>query len=147
MPPRDEDTPIPPTRPEPSDDERFNGRRGGGELPPPPMRDPRLEIPEILRTPIKKPELPNERKVVVIPPGSGGLGDLARALSVGLDFLFIIAAGGFLGWLFDWWRGTGNVGVLVGLGVGFLAGTARLLQRLNRDDKPGPKPGPGSPKR
>ncbi len=141
-------------QPETPRDDEVAGRAG---LPPTEMRDPRLEIPEVLRTPVKRPVLPSDRKFTPTPRGSGGLADLAKALTLGLDFLFIIAAGGFFGWLFDQWRGTGHAGVVTGLAVGFLAGTYRLLRRLNRDDWPRSGPGrgpgggsdrdPGSPKR
>lgn len=132
------------TRPDDADGEAWAGGHGS----PPPARDPRLEIPEVLRTPVKRPSLPSDPKPVsTVHPGAGGMTELAKALSLGFDFLFIIASGGLLGWLFDRWRGTGNLGVVIGLGVGFIAGTARLLQRLNRDDKPTPKGRPGSPSR
>lgn len=105
-------------------------------------RDPRLEIPEILRTPVKKPELLQPK---ANPPMLDGFGDLAKALAIGLDFLFMAAAGGVLGWLVDRWQGWSPKGLVIGLAIGFVAATVRLLQRLNREDRPKPPTTRGSP--
>lgn len=62
---------------------------------------------------------------------SGSVSDLGKSLAIGLDFLWMLAAGAFIGWLADRWLGKGHVGILIGLGLGFLVGTWRLLRRLN----------------
>src|SRR5262245_8976428 len=98
------------------------------DLPRAPTSDPRLEIPEILRTPVEKPDSLKARSQ----PGSSGLGVLGQALAIGVDFLCSIAAAALIGWLIDRWRGWSPYGLLVGLGVGFFAATIRLIQRLNR---------------
>ncbi|MBX3386027.1 MAG: AtpZ/AtpI family protein [Phycisphaeraceae bacterium] len=92
-----------------------------------PKSDPRLEIPEVLRKPIDHPSLRQPKKQ----PSLSGLGELGKALAIGLDFLFSIAAGGVLGWLIDRWLGSSPVGLLIGIGLGFGGGTFRMLQRLN----------------
>lgn len=97
---------------------------------PPSADDPRLAIPEVLRTPIKHPSL--EPKPA--PAALSGLGDLGKALAIGLDFLFSIAAAGLVGYLLDRWQGWSPAGLLIGLGVGFAAATVRILQRLNREE-------------
>lgn len=110
-----------PDRDQPSDPE-----------PTPPPRDPRLEIPEILRTPVDHPSL--NRK----PPGSSGVAafsDVSKALAIGLDFLFVGIAAAVLGWLADRWLGTSPIGLLIGLGAGFAAGTYRLIARLQAEDR------------
>lgn len=97
---------------------------------PPSADDPRLAIPEVLRTPIKHPS----REHPPAPPALSGLGDLGKALAIGLDFLFSIAAAGLLGYLLDRWQGWSPAGLLIGLGVGFAAATVRMLSRLNREE-------------
>lgn len=94
-------------------------------------RDPRLEIPEILRKPVDHPSL--RRKPVS--PVTSGLSDLGKALAVGLDFLFTIAAGGGIGWFADYTWGSSPYGVMVGLGIGFVAATYRIIERTNREDR------------
>ena len=87
---------------------------------PPEPGDPRLAIPEILRErpgstppPAKKPE---------------NFADTAKAWGMGLDLVFTTIGGLALGWAFDWWRGTGPWGAIIGLGVGFLTSTTRLIR-------------------
>lgn len=101
-----------------------------------PRTDPRLEIPELLRTPVDHPAARRIREGKSASQLGGnsasGMGDAAKALAIGLDFLVSAAAGGFLGWLIDRWLGSSPMGMVIGLGVGFAAGTVRLIQRLNR---------------
>jgi len=92
--------------------------------------DPRLEIPEVLRTPVKRPTLGQSTPGAV----GSGLGEVGRALSIALDFLFTIGGAGALGWLLDRWQGWTPYGLLIGLGLGFLLATVRIIQRSNRED-------------
>lgn len=100
---------------------------------PPPHNDPRLEIPEVLRTPVKRPEYTGDSKPAT---ATSTLGDLGSAMAIGIDFLASAAAGGFLGWLLDRFTPTAPYGLVVGLVVGFIAGTFRLIRRLNAPEKP-----------
>lgn len=95
-------------------------------------------IPELLTTPVQRPASMYPKSPGVI----AGLGDLGKSLALGLDFLFTSAAGGAVGYLFDRWKGSFPIGTVVGAGVGFLAGTFRLLRRLAKDD--GKKSGPSA---
>jgi predicted MFS family arabinose efflux permease len=52
----------------------------------PPSRDPRLEIPQALRDPVKHPSL-DPRKPSVM---SGSIGEAGTALAIGIDFLVIV---------------------------------------------------------
>jgi ATP synthase protein I len=106
--------------------------------PRPPSTDPHAPppIPDDLLAPVKRPSIDPDRPR---PPAIAGLGELAKSLSIGLDFLFMIAAGGALGWGIDWAAKVSPWGILVGLLVGFAWGTVRLLSRLNRDDPPAAK--------
>jgi F0F1-type ATP synthase assembly protein I len=89
--------------------------------PPPPTVDPRLEIPEVLRKPVRQPEpLPS-------PPQSWG--QAAAAWGIALDFVFTIIAGAGLGWLIDRWLNSAPWGVLVGLALGFGAAFVRIVKR------------------
>ena len=95
-------------------------------------RDPRREIPEILRTPVDHPSL--HRK----PAGTSGVaafGDVSKALAIGLDFLFVGIAAAVLGWLADRWLGSSPIGLLIGLCAGFAAGTYRLIARLQAEER------------
>ena len=93
--------------------------------------DPRLEIPEVLREPVRQSPIAGNH----VPPGVQGIGELGKALAIGLDFLFFAIAAGVLGWLVDRWLGSAPAGLLIGLGVGFISGTIRLIKRLNADDR------------
>jgi F0F1-type ATP synthase assembly protein I len=98
---------------------------------PPSADDPRLAIPEVLRTPVDHPSLrPKPRSA-----SSTGLEDLGKALAIGIDFLATTAAGGALGYLIDYWQGWYPYGLLTGLALGFIAATARIIQRANREDR------------
>lgn len=117
---------------------------------PPSRGDPRLEIPEVLRKPVKTPELLRPKPVSAT---AIGLGDLGRALAIGIDFLVTIAAGGGIGWAIDRWRGWAPYGLMIGLGIGFAVATVRIIQRTNKEDRartarpPSHSPGaPGPPR-
>ena len=92
-----------------------------------PPRPP--EIPEVLRKPVDRP-----RPVSNGGSALSGMGELGKALAIGLDFLFTIGAAGLLGYLLDRWQGWSPYGLLIGLAVGFLAATVRIIQRSNRED-------------
>lgn len=100
-----------------------------------PERDPRLEIPEVLRTPVRKPEYDpvtgsrKSRKEVVDASGIG------RAWAMSLDFVFTVLAGALLGWLIDRWRNSLPIGTLIGLGIGFVSGFIRLIRTTQRQER------------
>lgn len=96
-----------------------------------PSRDPRLEIPEALRDPVRHPSLDPKKPTVM----GGSIGEAGTALAIGIDFLVIVAAGGGLGWLADRQFGWGPAGVIVGSVVGMAAGLGRLIHRLSKEDK------------
>jgi ATP synthase protein I len=53
---------------------------------------------------------------------------LGQALRLSAEFIAGIIAGGFLGWLFDWWLGTSPWGFIVGLLLGFCSGMFNMLR-------------------
>lgn len=55
--------------------------------------------------------------------------ELWRLSGLGIEFASTIAVCGFAGWLFDRWRGTQPIGVLVGLIVGILVGGYNLIRQ------------------
>ena len=116
---------APPPKPDP-EDEANNVERSFR-----PGHDPRLEIPEVLRTPIDHPSkrAPQPGKVA---SSLGGLGDLSKALAIGFDFLFTTAAGAALGWGLDRWQGWSPYGLMFGGLLGFAFATVRMLKRLNK---------------
>lgn len=93
--------------------------------------DPRLEIPEALRTPINRPAsmraAPKGEESVVL--------GMAKAWGVALDFIFTIFAGAALGWGFDRWRGTAPKGLMVGLGVGFVIAFIRIVRGTIKQER------------
>ncbi|MFI4873073.1 MAG: AtpZ/AtpI family protein [Phycisphaerales bacterium JB061] len=89
---------------------------------PPEANDPRLAIPEILRDKPAKPKEDPESKSV------GGFGDTAKAWGMGLDLVFTTIGGFMLGWGFDYWRGTGPWGAIIGLALGFVLAMVRLVR-------------------
>lgn len=101
--------------------------------PPPPEIDPRLQIPEILRQPVRRPEPPPE------PPQSWG--QMAAAWGVALDFVFTIIAGAALGWLIDRWLKSSPWGVLGGLALGFAAALVRIVKRTQTSTRDRGAPG------
>lgn len=94
-----------------------------------PPRDPRLEIPAVLRDPPPPPPAK--------PAGAIGsnIGEIGIALAIGVDFLVVVAAGAGLGWLADTQLGWSPWGIMTGIGLGFIGGLFRLIHRLGKDDR------------
>ncbi len=84
-------------------------------------------IPETLRKPPPPPPPPKT-------PGSD-IAAMGRAWAIALDFVFTVLAGAGLGWLFDRWRSTGPVGLLVGLGLGFVVAFWRIIRTTQREEE------------
>ncbi len=104
--------------------------------PPEPKRDPRLEIPEVLRG--------GSGGTKGLSDGEGGedRGDrggtysaAARAWGIGFDFVSTILVGVFLGWLLDRWVTPSPAGVLGGLGVGFVMAFVRIIKASARESR------------
>lgn len=94
-----------------------------------PENDPTLRIPELLQQPVRHPSLDRKPRSDL-----GGLGELMKALAIGVDFLCTVAAGALIGWGLDRWLGWTNRALMIGLAVGFAYGTVRLLQRTAREE-------------
>ncbi|RNC81995.1 MAG: AtpZ/AtpI family protein [Phycisphaera sp.] len=89
---------------------------------PPEADDPRLAIPEVLRDAPKPVEAgPDSRS-------KSGFGETAKAWGMGLDLVFTTIGGFAVGWGIDWWQGTGPWGAIIGLGLGFILATVRLIR-------------------
>lgn len=128
--------------PDHRDPSKALGDESGQERKPPRS----LEIPAILRDPVDHPSL----RPKAPSPTMSAIGELGRALAIGLDPLFVCAAGALIGWLIDRWLGSGPAGLLIGLIAGLAGGTWRLIVRLNQDEAKAkreagrPPPGPRS---
>jgi ATP synthase protein I len=75
---------------------------------------------------------------------SSDMSGLGQALRLSAEFISGIIAGGFLGWLFDWWLGTSPWGFIVGLLLGFGSGMLNMLRasgELNRNSTSANPPG------
>ena len=96
-----------------------------------PATDPRLEIPEVLRTPVRQPgEIPGEARM----PKESSISGVGIGFAMALDFVGSVGAGAFIGWLIDRWAGTSPVWVLVGLGFGFLGAMFRIIRQTQRQE-------------
>lgn len=101
-------------------------------LPPTPEPgDPSLRIPEALRTPIRKPDLPGAPRT----SGTGSISGIGIGFAMAFDFVGSIIAGSLLGYLFDRWQHTQPVGVLVGLGVGFVGAMIRMVRTSQKAER------------
>ncbi len=89
---------------------------------PPEADDPRLAIPEVLR------ERPGDGRGPKLEPKKESFGDTAKAWGMALDLVFTTIGGFLLGWGFDYWRGTGPWGAIIGLAVGFMLAAVRLIR-------------------
>ena len=85
-------------------------------------------IPEVLR---REPPRPAPQA----PPAMSGVAGMAKAWAIALDFVFTILAGAALGWLFDRWRGSSPVGLLVGLVLGFIVAFWRIIRTTQRQER------------
>ena len=81
--------------------------------------DPRLQIPEVLRSkaPAQSP-----------PASPKGFGEAARAWAMAMDLVLTTIAGLALGWLVDYFWGGGHVGAITGLALGFDNAFVRLIR-------------------
>jgi F0F1-type ATP synthase assembly protein I len=69
-----------------------------------------------------------------------------RMAGIGFQTSSEVAAGALLGLAFDWWRGQGSIGVLVGGITGIVVGMTSLLRgamALNREFDAARRGGPG----
>ncbi len=88
-----------------------------------------LEIPEILRekpstAPLEKPK-----------STTASLIEMGKAWGLAFDFVFSIIGGFALGWLFDYWRGTGPWGAIIGLGIGFVTAFIRIIRNTTKAER------------
>ncbi len=102
---------------------------------PPSSGDPRLEIPEVLRTPVKKPDYDPTYGDKASRPNNDDVRGMGRAWAIAMDFVFTILAGLLLGWGFDKWRGTAPWGLLGGLVVGFVAAFVVILKQSAKEER------------
>jgi F0F1-type ATP synthase assembly protein I len=82
-------------------------------------------IPEVLR------KGPSVAQPSTKPSDVAGM---ARAWGVALDFVFTIIAGAAVGWLIDWWLKSAPIGLLVGLGIGFVFAFWRIIRTTQRQE-------------
>ena len=72
-----------------------------------------------------------------------------RMAGIGMQVASEVAAGVILGWLFDYWRGKGNIGVVIGACVGIAVGLWSLVRnslKLNNQlERSAPTTGRGKP--
>lgn len=118
-----------PDHAEPSSDSSSDSR--GEPAGPRPLRDPKLEIPEVLREPAATTRRYHRSRT------PRNTSQTARAFGIASEFIFSTLGGVLLGWLIDRWAGTKPWGTLIGLTLGFVGGMIRVIQQSNRLDGPG----------
>lgn len=102
---------------------------------PPSRPDPRLEIPEILRTPVRQSNMDpvtGDQRTGRSSQSTIDTTGMGKAWAMGFDFTFTVIAGVGLGWLADYLLGSSPVGLLIGLGLGFASGLTRMIRTANR---------------
>src|SRR5262245_45359227 len=97
--------------------------------------DPRLQIPEVLRTPVRQPDLDPVFGYKKARYQASEMSSMGRAWAMAMDFVFTIIAGALLGWLFDYWRSSLPIGTLVGLGLGFVTAFIRIVRATQRQER------------
>lgn len=98
---------------------------------PPPSRDPRLEIPEVLRTPVKRPE-----HMTTGEPLGGRLTsdsdaiESAKGWAIALNFVYGVIAGTLIGWAIQAWLTPqwAPWPLLIGMGAGLIGGFIRFIR-------------------
>lgn len=103
--------------------------------------DPRLRIPDVLRTPVKKPEMLREYEQRDREASSPAMTDTtkqAAGWAIAMNFVWTLAAAGLLGWAIQrWaWPSAAPWPLLVGLFVGLAAGMGRFIRdalKANRE--------------
>ncbi|MBC7833496.1 MAG: AtpZ/AtpI family protein [Phycisphaerales bacterium] len=102
---------------------------------PSPTRDPRLEIPEVLRTPVAQSEYDPVYGTRANQPRLPDLSSVGRAWGTAMNFVFTILAGAGAGWLFDRWRTTLPWGTLIGLALGFVLAFVQIVRQTQREER------------
>lgn len=100
---------------------------------PPSGRDPRLEIPEVLRTPVRRPSDIGEAAGTRRPVAEGDertTADMAKGWAIALTFVYSLIGAGLIGWAIQKWLvpSWAPWPLLVGLLVGLIGGFARFIR-------------------
>lgn len=98
-------------------------------------RDPRLEIPEILRRPVEPSNYDPVYGSQSSRPTTPELAGAVKAWAIALDFVVTIIAGAGLGYLADRWLHTLPAGTLIGLALGFGAAFVRIVRATQRQER------------
>ncbi|HVU63151.1 MAG TPA: hypothetical protein VHC70_04195 [Phycisphaerales bacterium] len=96
-------------------------------------KDPRLEIPEVLRRPVPKPEALKDYERAERAAKKSRVSDEAKQATgwaIAMDFVWTFAAAGLIGWAIQkWaWPAAAPWPLLVGLLVGIVAGMVRFIR-------------------
>ncbi|MBL8763681.1 MAG: AtpZ/AtpI family protein [Phycisphaerae bacterium] len=120
MNPSPPDGPLPP----PSNDAPLPDAPGASP-------DPRLEIPELLRSPVARPA---SMRTSDASPTS--FAETAKAWGIAMDFVFTTIAGLLLGWLADRYLAAGSgAWVLIGLALGLVTAFVRIVRATQRQER------------
>lgn len=95
--------------------------------------DPRLEIPEILRTPVKKPSMLDEYDRIKHESKAPRETDSTRQAvgwAIAMNFVWTLAATGLFGWAIQkWlWPAAAPWPLVVGLILGIVVGMVRFIR-------------------
>lgn len=91
------------------------------------VRDPRLEIPEVLRRPVAG-RAERDAPTAGAMPAAWAQNPALRFSAVGLEVVLYVAVGGGVGWLLDRWLGTGPWLLMSLLLLGVVGGSYRFVR-------------------
>lgn len=115
----------------------YERAAGGAENPNPGervRRDPSLDIPEALRTPVDRPE--SLKQAEEGPAASAGVSPgMARAWGIAFDFIVTLLVCMGLGWAVDRWTKTTPIFLLSGLFLGFVLAMVKIVRAMNAEER------------
>lgn len=101
--------------------------------------DPRLQIPEVLRTPVQRPESMLQAGRSDAGPSGTDSVEAAKGWAIAMNFVYGVVAGALVGWVIQYFiPAWAPVPILVGLGAGLIGGFVRFVREaIKANNAPG----------
>lgn len=116
--------PHQPPQPVEPDDDAEPDTVNWPEVPDPP---PTPQIPTLLTQPVERPASMTKQ-----PSASSETFKAASGYATAFTFIGTVLAFAGLGWVVDYFAGTGPWGLVTGLGLGFIGSTIKMVRDANR---------------